>query len=115
MKTKLIALAAILAALVPSIGADIAEGASFEVTPDEAEPLLTQGLAKLADAAPATAPKTRATKLRLLTDCALGRANDVVSLPQSEAKAAEDQGIADTSREAVAYAMTLEQNQPKAT
>jgi hypothetical protein len=117
MKTRLIALTLILAAMVPSIGKDIEADRAFEVPPDEAEPLLTQGLAKLADPAPsqASAPKSAKTvKVRVLADCTLGRANDVVTLTAAEAKLADEQGLADPSKEAVAYAATLEQNQPAA-
>lgn len=116
MKTKLIALAAIVAALVPSIGADIAENAPFEVTPDEAEPLLTQGLAKLADPAPsqAKAAPAKTVKVRVLTECVHGRANDVVTLSAADAKLAEDQGFVDSTKAAVAYAAALPQNQSAA-
>lgn len=116
MKTKLIALAAIFAALVPSIGADIAEGTPFEVTPDEAEPLLTQGLAKLADPAPSQAKATpgKTVKVRVLTECVHGSANDVATLSAADAKLAEDQGFVDSTKAAVAYAAALPQNQPAA-
>lgn len=116
MKTKLIALAAIVAALVPSIGADIAEGTSFEASSDEAEPLLTQGLAKLAEPALSQAKPApgKTVKVRVLTECVHGRANDVVTLSAADAKLAEDQGFVDTTKAAVAYAASLPQNQPGA-
>ena len=113
--TKLLALAAIAAVtLIDTTTQDIAQGATFEVTPDVAEPLLTQGVAQLADAplGGATTPaKAKTVKVRVLMDCAFGKANDVVTLSAADAKAAEASGTADTSKEAVAYAMTLEQNQ----
>ena len=116
MKTKLIALAAIVAALVPSIGADIAEGASFEATPDEAEPLLTEGLAKLAEPALSQVKTAlgKTVKVRVLTECVHGRANDVVTLLAADAKLAEDQGFVDSAKAAVAFAMSLPQNRPAA-
>lgn len=112
--TKLIALAALAAGAFAEVTADIAEGAAFEVSPEAAEPLLTQGLAKLEDAPLASASpptKTKAVKVRVLVDSAIGRANDVVSLSAADAKAAEANGLADSSKEAVAYALTLDQNQ----
>jgi hypothetical protein len=112
--TKLIALAALAAGAFAEVSVDIAEGAAFEVSPEAAEPLLTQGLAKLEGAPLASTnqpTKTKSVKVRVLVDSALGRANDVVSLSTADAKAAEINGIADASKEAVAFALTLEQNQ----
>lgn len=113
--TKLIALAALAAGAFAEVTTDLAEGAAFEVSLEAAEPLLNQGLAKLEDAPLASASqpatKSKAVKVRVLVDSAIGRANDVVSLSTADAKAAEANGLADSSKEAVAYAMTLEQNQ----
>ena len=110
--TKLIALALIAAASVPGFTADIAPDAIFEATPEAAEPLLTQGLAKLADAPsaakPAAAEKT--VNVRLLVDGPHGKANDVATLPALEAKELEASGQADSSRAAVAYALSLKAN-----
>lgn len=66
-----------------------------------------------ADAAQATAEakKGRPTKARLLQDCEHGKANDLVTLPEGEAKALEAAGVLDTHKAAVAYAASLEQNQ----
>ncbi len=63
-----------------------------------------------ADAAAAEAKKGRPTKARLLQDCEHGKANDLVTLPEGEAKALQDAGVLDTHKSAVAYAESLEQN-----
>lgn len=111
MKTRLIALALIVALTVPAIEVDIPAGQAFEVPPDQAEPLLTAGLAKLADAPLAPpAPKARGVKVRLLISCSYGNADDVVTLPSDVAKDLQAQGSADANKEAVAYALTLPQN-----
>lgn len=114
--TKLIALAVIAAGALAVGSAEIAAGTAFEVLPDVAEALLTEGLAKLADPAPADLKKTaaRLTKARLLVDCALGKCNDVVEIDAAVLKEAEAGGMADGSKGAVAYAMTLEQNGARA-
>lgn len=117
MKTQLIALVALAAGLVPGVDAEIAEGATFEVNPDAAEALLTEGKAKLANPTPAPAGQqsssTRSVKVRLLADCEHGRADDVVELSTSAAKALEKDGLADSDKSAVAFAVGLPQNQPK--
>lgn len=109
--TKLIALALIGMALVPGATADIAPDTAFETTPEAAEPLLTQGLAKLADAPlaakPAAAEKT--VKVRLLVDGPHGKCNDVANIPATEAKELEAAGQVDSSKAAVAYALSLQQ------
>ncbi len=64
-----------------------------------------------ADAAAAEAKKGRPTKARLLQDCEHGKANDLVTLPEGEAKALQAAGVLDTHKTAVAYAESLEQNQ----
>lgn len=61
--------------------------------------------------ATAEAKKGRPTKARLLQDCEHGKANDLVTLPEGEAKALEAAGVLDTHKAAVAYAASLEQNQ----
>lgn len=62
--------------------------------------------------APATdAKKGRPTKARLLQDSALGKTNDLVTLPEAEAKTLEAAGALDTHKAAVAFAATLPQNQ----
>lgn len=59
----------------------------------------------------AESKKGRPTKARLLQDCEHGKANDLVTLPEGEAKALQAAGVLDTHKDAVAYAATLEQNQ----
>lgn len=44
---------------------------------------------------------------RVLTDCIFGRANDVVQLSQADAAQAVAAGQADTTAEAVTYALSL--------
>jgi len=105
--TKLIALAVIAAGIIAADSAEIPEGAPFEVSPEAAEPLLTQGLAKLADAPLAPAPKPKAVKVRVLVACAYGQPDDVISLAADVAKLAEDGGQVDSNKAAVAYAMSL--------
>ncbi|MDO8777080.1 MAG: hypothetical protein Q7K57_51900 [Burkholderiaceae bacterium] len=107
--TKLIALAIIAAGTIAADSPEIATGAAFESPADIAETLLTAGQAKLADPAPSEVKKTVAklTKARLLTDCALGKCNDVVELDAAALKEAETGGLADSNKAAVAYAMTL--------
>lgn len=114
MKTKLIALVALAVAAFPFLPADVAEGAEFEVDANDAEGLLTDGKAKLANATPAAPPvptkAVRKVKARVLTLCAHGAANDLVDLDADEAKAAEAEGLIDTAKAAVSYAASLDQN-----
>jgi hypothetical protein len=109
MKTKLIALVALSFAEYAFLTADVAAGAEFEVDADHAEGLLTDGKAKLADAAPA-APKVKTVKARVLAPCCWGQPNDVAEIPADQAKAAEKEGMVDTDKAAVAYAAGLKQN-----
>lgn len=100
----------IAAALVPGFTADIAPDTAFETTPAAAEPLLTDGLAKLADAPLAgkpAAPPEKTVKVRVLVDGPHGKANDVAVLPATEAKELEAAGQVDSSKAAVAYALSL--------
>lgn len=114
MKTKLIALVALAATAFPFLQADVAEGAEFEVEAGDAEGLLTDGKAKLADA-PIAQPKKAAktVKARVLTLCEHGEANDLVEIDETVAKAAEKDGLVDTNKAAVQYAAELPQNQKK--
>lgn len=48
---------------------------------------------------------------RVLLDCALGRVNDVVELDEAAAKAHAQAGELDIHPDAVAYALTLPENQ----
>ncbi len=116
MGIKLIALMALLSiTLIDGTVQDVAEGAEFEVAQADADALIADGKAKVAEASltpPATPPaKGKSVKVRLLVGCEYGQANDVVSLSAADAKEAEKQGLADTNKEAVAYALTLPQNQ----
>lgn len=105
--TKLIALAVIAAGVIAADSLEIAEGAAFEVTPEAAEPLLTQGLAKLADEPLAPLPKSKTLKVRVLVSCHFGEPDDVVSLSADVAKLAEEAGQVDSNKAAVAYALSL--------
>jgi hypothetical protein len=105
---KLIALALIAAGALAANSAEVAKGASFEAPDDVAADLIKQGLAK-EDAPAAAVVKT--TKVRLLMSSHLGNANDVVDIPTADVKGAEASGTADSAKAAVAYAMTLPQNQ----
>lgn len=109
MNTKLIALAAIAAGTVAAITADIAEGATFEVPADQAEKLLTDKLARLADEPLANQqpPKVKTVKVRLLQDCAHGKCNAVADIPASDLKQLKAEGIVDDDKAAVAYAASL--------
>lgn len=104
--TKLIALAALAAGAVASLVTDVAVGDTFEVTPEDAETLLTAGSAKLADA-PLAETKKRTVQGRVLVGCAHGQPDDVVSLAADVAKQAEAAGQVDTNKAAVAYALSL--------
>jgi hypothetical protein len=105
--TKLIALAVIAAGVIAADSAEIPSGTAFEVTPEVAEPLLTQGLAKLADEPLAAPSKTKAVKVRVLVACPHGQPDDVVSLSADVAKLAEEGGQVDSNKAAVAYALSL--------
>jgi hypothetical protein len=48
---------------------------------------------------------------RVLTDCMYGKCDDVVEMDKGEAKAAEAAGFIDSNKDAVAYALTLPQNE----
>lgn len=112
--SKLIALVALAAGAVAGITEDLQEGAEFEVAPDVAEPLLNAGQAKLVSPAlappPPPATKEKAVKVRVLTACAHGVADDVVELPASVAKAAAADGLVDADKAAVAYALSLKKS-----
>lgn len=115
--TKLIALAAITVAVCAELAADIEPGTAFEVSPDAAEPLLTNGLAQLVDASltdPAApdssvpAGKSRSIKVRVLVACEFGEPDDVITLSAADAKTAEAIGRVDSNKAAVAYALSLQ-------
>lgn len=109
--TKLIALVA-LAAAATSLQSDIAEGQPFEIPADEAELLLTQGSAQLADPplapqASPVAPKSKLVAARVLVDGPHGLANTVAMIDPAEVKALEAAGQVDGGKAAVAYARSL--------
>jgi hypothetical protein len=111
MKTKLIALVALAMIDHAYLPADVAAGAEFEVDAGDAEALLTNGKAELAAAPLATPPaKTKTVKARVLTACQHGQPNDLAELPADVAKQAEKDGLVDTDKAAVAYAMSLKKS-----
>lgn len=107
MTKKLIALAVIAAGTLAADSIEIAIGTKFEAADELADKLIQDGSAK--EDVPA-ASKVKTVKGRVLIDCAYGRANDVIDLPATSVKDAEASGQVDTNKEAVAYALTLEQN-----
>ncbi|MFN7725159.1 MAG: hypothetical protein ACK5QH_08830 [Rubrivivax sp.] len=109
MNTRLIALAAIAAGTVAAISADIPEGSTFEVPADQAEKLLTDKLAKLADEplSQTPAPKVKTTRVRVLVKCQYGEPNDVADIPATELKQAKADGAVDDDKAAIAYALSL--------
>jgi hypothetical protein len=112
--TKLIALALIAAGTTASIATDIQPGEAFEISPEDAEPLLTNRLAQLAEPSLTPAVRTKSVKVRVLMACPHGQPDDVITLNADIAKQAEVAGQVDTTKAAVAYAMTLPQNNPPA-
>lgn len=106
--TKLIALSVLAAGAIAADSLEVAVGTVFEVPPEVAEPLLTQGLAKLADEPLAPVPKPKTMKARVLVACSHGLPDEVVSLPSDVAKLAEEAGQIDTNKAAVAYALSLQ-------
>lgn len=99
---KLIALAAILAAASGTV--DVAANAKFEADDDIAAKLIADGVA--VEDVP-EAPKGKTTQARVLLDCDLGKADDVVSLTAAELKALEAAGKVDGHASAVKYALGL--------
>lgn len=108
MKTKLIALVVIFAGTVAALLQDVPAGASFEVPADQAEALLTQGLAKLEDEPIAGPGPSRKVAARVLMDCVHGAIDEAVYLPSAVAKEAAAAGQVDTHKDAVAYAKSLQ-------
>lgn len=113
MKTKLIALVALAAGAVAGWEQPIAEGEPFEVSPEVAEGLLTEGKAKLADAALAApaASAGKSVKVRVLVGCEVGQPDDVVEVSAGAVKLLEKEGLVDSEKAAVAFAASLPQNQ----
>lgn len=104
MKIKLIALVALAVADFAFLQADVAYGAEFEVDVGDAETLLNARVADLASPPPA---KVKTVKARVLSACQHGQPNDVAELPADVAKQAEKDGLVDTDKAAVAYALGL--------
>lgn len=117
MSKKLIALAFIAAAAYWPAQAELKEGDKFEAPDDPtADKMLADQVARIDEpASDAKATRTaKATKVRLLSDSALGNVNDVVELDAATLKQAKADGLADDSKEAVVYASQLPQNKPPA-
>jgi hypothetical protein len=115
----LIALAAIAAATYFPNQSAVKEGEKFEAPDDVVEKILADKVAELVpDAEGSGTAKTSAKtakriKVRLLVDSALGNTNDVVEVDADQVKQIEKDGIADSDKGAVAYALGLEQNKPQ--
>lgn len=54
---------------------------------------------------------TQAVQARVLVDCVHGKPNDVVSLSAEQAQQAQDGGLVDSEKAAVAYALSLKTDQ----
>lgn len=101
--TKLIALAVIAACAELPEG--VPEGAEFEATPELAELMQTEGVARPVDAAPATsAPRARNVRARVLVDGGFGKVNDIVTVSAGVAKSS---GELDAHPDAVEHAESL--------
>jgi hypothetical protein len=115
---QLIALVAIAAASYAEDQPAIDDGQHFPAPDDIAARMVTEGKAKYADpqtpAATEVKKSAKKTKVRLLIDSAAGNANDVVELDADVAKSLENEGAADSTKAGISYAMTLPQNNPKA-
>lgn len=59
-----------------------------------------------AEAEAKQAAKT-AVEVRVLVECQYGLVNSVVKIPKAEVKGAEDGGLVDSNKEAVAYAKSI--------
>jgi hypothetical protein len=111
MPKKLIALEIIAAGALSADSVAIATGAEFEAEDARAAVLVNEKLARYADPE-AAAPNTKPVRIRLLAECLHGKVNDVVTLSATAAQEALGLGVADADKAAVAYALTLPQNQP---
>lgn len=111
--TKLIALAVIAAGAIALDSAEIPADTVFDVPQADADPLVAQGLAKLAEEPTqdtlqdSPKPPGKTISARVLLACAYGQPDEVVTLPVDVAKQAEKAGQVDTNKAAVAYAKTL--------
>ena len=103
---ELIALLA-MAAADTGLPADVQAGSKFECPADLADALVQSGKAKPAEA---EKPMAKTVAVRVLQDCAYGKANDLVQLPEPEVKTAQKAGLVDANKAAVEYAASLDQN-----
>jgi hypothetical protein len=108
----LIALVAIAAAAYVPDQPAFAAGEKFEAPDDIADLMLRDKVTELVPAGDGktTTKAAKRAKVRLLVDSALGNCNDVVEVDAGDVKKLESDNLADGGKEAVAYAMTLEQN-----
>jgi hypothetical protein len=60
-----------------------------------------------AEAAANAKANAKTVRARVLQDCEYGSPNDIVQLPEAQARAAEAAGLVDTNKAAVAYAQSL--------
>lgn len=107
MTKKLIALAVIAAGILAVDSKEIAVGQSYEAPDDLADKLIAAGEAKEDVVAQPIPSKGKTVKARVLADGSLGKINEVVDVPQENVKALESEGQIDTSKAAVAYALSL--------
>lgn len=105
MTKKLIALAVIAAGMLAVDSKELPVGASFEAPDDLADKLIADNLAKEDVVAPVSKAKT--VKARVLLDGSLGKANDVIDVASDLVKGLEVEGQIDSSKAAVAYALSL--------
>lgn len=113
---NLILLAVLAAGTFDAAQPELPVGHALDGVPDDiADKLIKDGVAKLAE--PEKSDKagkaTKKTPVRVLADCQHGKVNDVVELDATALKIAEDAGLVDSNKAAVAYAQTLDQNKPK--
>ena len=104
--------------LSPELQAKLIDDGAAKVE-DEASNTASNGAAdgakpsKANDEAKTSSRAPKRAKVRLLVDSALGNCNDLVEVDASDVKKLESDGLADGGKEAIAYAQTLEQNQPR--
>lgn len=112
---KLIALALIAAGTYGPDQPEIAKGDLID-TPLSQELIDKLVADKVAEVVPEVGESTKPakavkrTRVRLLVDSAIGNCNDVVEVDAADVKRLEGENLVDSSKEAVAYALTLEQN-----
>ena len=123
---KIFLLAVLAAASIAADQPELPVGFTFKAPDDVADKLIAEGTARLATdeepesdlPAPFAPPSGKTEKgakpvrVRLLNDTPHGNANDVLELPAAVAKQLAADGQADTDKAAIAYALTLPQNNP---